>query len=202
MLDLFSGRWGWSKAFAARGWECVGIDLIPPPEIPNGCTFICADVMTVTAEYCRQFDFICASSPCEEFAVYGMRHFHPHPDYPTNGLRLFVHTRQVCELSGVPYVMENVRPAQTFVGRAAHHCGPFYLWGTGVPVLVNQGITKGFGKWDRKYILNTGSSKSKKRQEYKAKWATIPPELSGCVADHAEWLTKDRGESISDARWL
>jgi len=23
MLDLFCGRWGWSKAFAARGWECV-----------------------------------------------------------------------------------------------------------------------------------------------------------------------------------
>ena len=40
MLDLFSGRWGWSKAFAKRGWECVGVDLTRPPEIPEGCTFI------------------------------------------------------------------------------------------------------------------------------------------------------------------
>jgi site-specific DNA-cytosine methylase len=46
MLDLFCGRWGWSKAFAARGWECVGVDLEArkkstamfatiPPELAN-----------------------------------------------------------------------------------------------------------------------------------------------------------------------
>ena len=39
MLDLFCGRWGWSKAFADRGWECVGVDLVEPPEIPEGCKF-------------------------------------------------------------------------------------------------------------------------------------------------------------------
>ena len=32
LLDLFSGRWGWSRAFAARGWECVGVDMVEPPE--------------------------------------------------------------------------------------------------------------------------------------------------------------------------
>ena len=40
MLDLFCGRLGWSKAFLAKGWECVGVDLVEPPEIPQGFRFI------------------------------------------------------------------------------------------------------------------------------------------------------------------
>jgi hypothetical protein len=27
LLDLFCGRWGWSRAFAARGWECEDAQL-------------------------------------------------------------------------------------------------------------------------------------------------------------------------------
>ena len=69
LLDLFCGRWGWSKAFAAHGWHCVGVDLIMPPYIPEGCEFVWVDVLTITAEWIRErkFDFICASSPCEQF---------------------------------------------------------------------------------------------------------------------------------------
>lgn len=157
MLDLFCGRWGWSRAFAARGWECVGVDLVEPPEIPEGCHFLPVDVlklgwlpgdglvvttpsgMTVSFGH---FDFICASSSCEQFSVHGMKHFHPNPPYPELGIKLFNHTRSLCEASGVPYVMENVRAAQQFVGNAVNHCGPFYLWGTGVPPILPQNITK------------------------------------------------------------
>jgi len=157
MLDLFCGRWGWSKAFAARGWECLGIDLTEPPEIPSGCVYRYSDVLTMNLGSIRawedifgSFDFICASPPCEEFAVFGMAHFHPNPKYPAMGIRLFNHTRELCEESGLPYIMENVRPAQKFVGDAKMMCGPFALWGSGVPPLVPGGITKGFGAWDRK----------------------------------------------------
>src|ERR1700754_992407 len=144
MLDLFCGRWGWSKAFAVRGWKCVGIDLAIPPEIPEGCEFIHADVLTLTAEFVRHFDFACASSPCEEFSVYGMPMFHANPPHPEMGLKLFNHTNRILEESGVPYIMENVRSAQLFVGKSQHNCGPFHLWGTGVPLLMPQGIKKGF----------------------------------------------------------
>jgi len=138
LLDLFCGRWGVSKAFAARGWHCVGVDLIEPPETPKGCTFIQADVL-ISGEailWNDDFDFAWASSPCEEFSVHGMKHFHPHPKYPETGIKLFNHTREILEASGVPYVMENVRAAQQFVGNAVHHCGPFYLWGNAVPPLM------------------------------------------------------------------
>lgn len=220
LLDLFCGRFGWSKAFAARGWECLGVDLIEPPSIPEGCMFIQADVLQMASAstlltfagepfYEWKPDFIVASSPCEQFSVHGMKHFHPNPPYPELGLKLFNHTRDLCEASGLPYVMENVRAAQQFVGKAAHHCGPFYLWGTGVPPLMPRGITKGTHdikgvpvNRSRRFYYDTRAGKnvaiteraawketssgSKERKECTAELATIPIELSACVADYAE----------------
>lgn len=200
MLDLFSGRWGWSRAFAARGWDCVGFDLTMPPEIPARCSFVQQDILELTLD--RGFldfwepDFICASSPCEQFSLHGMKHFFPDPPYPELGIKLFNHTRAICEASGIPYVMENVRPAQQFVGNATHHCGPFYIWGTGVPALMPQGITKGLsmgrdpitGKRENSGLGRRSWSTSPKRKEDQAIAATIPPELANCVVDYAERL--------------
>jgi C-5 cytosine-specific DNA methylase len=206
LLDLFAGRWGWSKAFAARGWDCVGVDLVEPPEIPKGCTFQRRDILEMTAADIQGFDFIVASSPCEQFSVHGMKHFHPNPKYPELGIKLFNHTRALCEASGVPYVMENVRAAQPFVGKATHHCGPFYLWGSGVPPLMPQGIIKGmklggaikFGsmpieerrKHRTKDLMLMAASGSPERLAWTSKVATIPPELANCVAEYAERIAE------------
>lgn len=206
MLDLFSGQWGWSRAFAARGWQCVGVDLVRPAEIPPNCEFLQRDILShVFADsWVRSFDFICASSPCEQFSVHGMKHFHPNPPYPELGIKLFEHTRALCEASGVPYVMENVRAAQQFVGQAKHHCGPFYLWGSGVPALMSQGISKGIDvgsskavktmtkderrEYRKQFPWNQAWSTSAQRGRDTAKAATIPPELANTVADYAERL--------------
>ena len=112
LLDLFAGRLGWSKAFLAKGWEVVAYDLtLPSMEIPDGVDYRLQDILTLTPEDIRAIapDFICASSPCEQFSVHGMRCFHKNPPYPEMGIKLFNHTRMLCESSGVPYVMENVR---------------------------------------------------------------------------------------------
>lgn len=197
MLDLFCGRGGWTKAFLARGWECVGVDLVRHPEYRG--EFIEADILDVTATFVRDFDFVCASSPCEEFSVHGLKHFHKNPKFPDMGLVLFCWTRRLLDSANVPYVMENVRAAEQFVGRSNHKCGPFYMWGNAVPPLVHQGISKGtgFGKTreqrkngaDPTYHMHAGS---KKRKEYTAKIAEIPPELANCVADYAERLCEQR----------
>jgi hypothetical protein len=190
MLDLFCGRLGWSKAFLARGWECVGVDLVEPPEIPQGFQFFACDVLEirigeggyafrpnpVAPDYLTplgQFDFICASSPCEQFSVHGMKHFHPNPPYPELGIKLFNHTREICEESGVPYVMENVRAAQQFVGKAAHHCGSFYLWGNGVPPLMHQGIVKVGGDKDGPTVARMSPEQ---RAEHRKEFPRIFPE--------------------------
>jgi hypothetical protein len=226
MLDLFCGRWGWLKAFAARGWECYGLDLTKPPETPERCEYFGVDILDCEwmrgslrvfvkgspiygQIWLKDIDFICASSPCEQFSVHGMKHFHPNPPYPELGIKLFEHTRRICESSGVPYVMENVRAAQQFVGNAVHHCGPFYLWGTGVPPLMPKGIHKGIQlggahkDWkntppeERKRIRKTDfmvqyQFGSKERLECTAKASTIPPELANCVADYAERLIEQK----------
>jgi hypothetical protein len=195
LLDLFAGRLGWSKAFLARGWKVFAVDLILPPEIPAGVTFLQMDVLAMRNVMEWHVDFICASSPCEQFSVHGMKHFHPNPPYPELGIKLFNHTRALCEASGVPYVMENVRAAQKFVGNASHHCGPFYLWGTGIPPLMPQGIIKGMTRRAQGFKEYKGQPGWGKRiegatkrndKEAAALKATIPPELANCVADYAE----------------
>lgn len=192
MIDLFCGRLGIAKVFAARGWECVCVDLVDPPEIPAGCTFYKLDVLSISRLQGWmtgwEFDFGWASSPCEQFSVHGQKHFHPDPPYPDLGIKLFNHTRALLEASRLFYVMENVRAAQQFVGAAENHCGSFHLWGNAVPPLLPQGITK--AKWMPKEGRpgNWASSfmgDKKKRRELSA---TIPPELANCVADYAERL--------------
>jgi hypothetical protein len=148
MLDLFCGEWGIGKVFAERSWIVTGIDLKKPSYIPPGCTFEQRDILSIGRgwdweRYAKGFDFIWASSSCEEFSRWGMRCFFPNPPYPGLGIRLFNHARELCETSGLPYVMENVRAAQEFVGSAKGHCGPFYLWGNAVPPIVPQGVIKG-----------------------------------------------------------
>lgn len=188
VLDLFCGRWGWSRAFAARGWEVLGIDLIEPPEIPHGCRFWRMDVLEISKIERDDFDFICASSPCENFTLHQLKNFHPAPPYPELGIRLFNHTRGLCEASGVPYVMENVRSAQDFVGQADAHCESFYFWGNGIPPLLPKGFGVKGMKMGRKWCQELGGHGSSKRNSQTAGFATIPPELANCVATYAERL--------------
>jgi len=215
LLDLFCGRWGWSRAFAARGWECVGVDLVEPPEIPHGCTFVNANVLdfgVCNGKVCSlsghawDIDFIVASSPCEQFSLHGMKHFHPNPPYPALGAALFNHTRHLCASSGLPYVMENVRAAEKFVGKAINRCGPFYLWGNAVPPLLHLGIKKGNrfrgapGAYMEKRPAGVSVKEWRNRYQQEAERlaggrancanyaATIPPELANCVAQYAERL--------------
>jgi hypothetical protein len=195
LLDLFSGRWGWSRVFAARRWKCLGVDQTESAP-PESCELWIWDVLKLTPEFVRRFDFVVASSPCQEFSVHGMPHFHPYPKYPAMGIRLFNHTREICELSGVPYVMENVKPAQWFVGQARARAGSFYLWGNAVPPLMPQGLVKGASQMrrDGRFKRRGGVDELMymAKDERAAKLATIPPELANCVCDYAEALLRDK----------
>ena len=192
LLDLFSGDLGWASEFARRGWKVYAVDIKEPTRAVHDVHFIKADVLTlgawtlgcslwtVTGElFLNCFpDFIVASSPCEEFSVFGMRHFHPNPPYPEVGIKLFNHTRLLCERSGVPYVMENVRAAQQFVGKARNNAGSFYLWGNGVPTASKMpNCRKGFKHTEM--FAHDRTNRTRKS-------AIIPPELANCVADYAE----------------
>jgi hypothetical protein len=209
LVDLFAGELGWSKGFLSRGWKVIAFDIKQPKEIPDGVTFIRCDVLQLRAEHGRiyipaqiwgaleswPFDFGVASSPCEEFSLFGMPCFFPNPPYPKAGIELFNHARALFERAEMPYLMENVRAAQDFVGHAKHRCGSFHLWGNGVPPLMPQGIVKGFKHGG---IRKKGWGHDKRGA---AAAATIPPELSECVASYAERiLDASRDSDRTDSR--
>jgi hypothetical protein len=205
MIDLFCGLGGATKGFMAEGWECIGYDLYPQPKYLG--TFVQQDILNMTASDLSDADFIWCSSPCEQFSVHTMKHFHPNPPYPELGIILFNHARVMCEASGKPYVMENVRGAEKFVGKAVNHCGPFYLWGNAVPAVMpksiyalRKGIDIGSSKavntmtaeeknqYRKQFSVLMTGSKSKERAEFTSKFAQIPTELSQYIAQCATSL--------------
>ena len=199
MVDLFCGRGGWTKGFQAHGWHCIGIDLNHQPDYPG--EFIQADIAQLIE--LPPADFYCCSSPCEQFSVHGMKHFHPNPKWPWLGIALFEHARQLIEATGKPYVMENVRAAQRFIGRSDYHFGPFHVWGNCLSLgwpwpaelfklkkgfdLGSSAAVKGMSReqitaYRRKYDRMWSSSKSAARKEATAKAAEIPLPLSSHIA--------------------
>lgn len=193
MGDLFCGRGGWTKGFQAQGWDCWGIDLNPQPLYPG--RFIQADIAQLVE--LPHADFYCCSSPCEGFSVHNMKHFHPNPKWPWLGSALLDYSRYLLEQTGKPYIVENVRAAEKFMGKAVQHCGPFYFWGNGVPAVFPRDayrVTKGMNitqAWDR----DTGkrsyagprrfSSGSQQRRDEVAKLAEIPHKLASYLAETA-----------------
>ncbi len=186
VIDLCCGRFGWAKGFLSEGFRVIGFDLQKMCEVPEGADLVLQDVLTVTSKQIERAAGVVASTPCQEFSVWGMRHFHPNPPLPEIGIKLFNHVRDLCESAGVPYIMENVRAAQQFVGPSVNHLGPFHLWGNAVPAIMPAELyklSKGFGTWkDHKAGGMQYSSKSKARAEFSARVAEIPFELASHIA--------------------
>ncbi len=160
-----------------------------PKHIPEACIFIQSDILQWTLGDVQYWcpDFICASPPCEEFSVHCMKFTkkkdHPYPDM---GVKLFKQARYLCNGSGVPHIVENVRCAEQFVEPAVAHAGSFYLWGNAVPALIPKGLIKmgNQGGWWRGN--GTFRERAHGARKSAALSATIPPELANCVADYAE----------------
>lgn len=202
-IDLFCGKGGWTNALLEQGFTVYGFDIEPQPDYKG--IFVQCDILALTADDLRQYgaSFATCSSPCEQFSVHGMPHFHPSPKYPDMGIDLFNHSRSLLEELGIPYVMENVRSAERFVGKATNHCGPFYLWGNAVPALMPPATRKGISQfvpnfkeltreqitaWRRINDPMWSSSKSLKRKEATAAAAMIPLTLARAVAEVARTL--------------
>lgn len=91
--------------------------------------------------------------------------------------------REACEAAGrhIPLIVENVRGAQKWVGRARWNFGSFYLWGD-VPALMPLGkAVKVGGDWFGEACAMT-SSKSPARKAASAMIAKIPLPLSRYIA--------------------
>jgi len=144
-IDLFCGLFGWSAGLVAEGYQVIGFDLedmhanfgMPrPPEF----RLVIQDVLTLHGSQFRTADLIVASPPCQAYSYRAMPWKRakalPPPD---NTLfdACFRIQREACAAAGrhIPMIVENVRGAQPWVGRARWNYGSFYLWGD-VPALM------------------------------------------------------------------
>jgi hypothetical protein len=142
--DLYCGLGGWADGFLAEGYECIGFDIeahdygtgVYPGELRI------RDVRSIHGSELKDAACIVGSSPCQEFSYRAMpwKRAKALPP-PYLGMELFNAQfriqREASEAAGhhIPMVVENVRGAQKWVGRAQWHYGSFYLWGD-VPALM------------------------------------------------------------------
>ncbi len=188
-VDLCCGKGGWTRGLMVAGYDVIGFDIRAFAEYPG--TQIVQDVRTVCPVQLIKADLIVASPPCQQFSVYGMPHFHPNPPYPTLGLDIFRAVEKLCIESRRPYVIENVRAAQKFVGRSTNHLGPFHLWGSAVPAIFpghfyyfQKGLTF---NWPLHKLAKGGSrqlrSGEKNNNASAADVAMIPEELGRYIGE-------------------
>jgi DNA (cytosine-5)-methyltransferase 1 len=102
LLDLFCGAGGASTGYHRAGFDVTGVDLNPQPNYPH--TFVQADAIHYAAEHWQDFDAIHASPPCQHFSAMSNSRPGLSAEYPD----LVAATRGLLQLTGLPWVIENV----------------------------------------------------------------------------------------------
>lgn len=152
--DLYCGLGGWADGLLAEGWHVVGFDIEAHDYGTGGYPgeLVLRDATTIHGSEFADADLIVCSPPCQEYSYMVMpwslaKAKAAAIEADTTGeeikrLNLLFDTcfriqREASEAAGphIPMIVENVRGAQKWVGRAAWHYGSFYLWGD-VPALM------------------------------------------------------------------
>lgn len=163
LVDLCCGLGGWALPFLIRGWECVGFDI---EQFDYPGQLVIQDVRTLDGKQFRGAALIVASPPCQEFS----RHDQPWTrakNPPPPDLSLVEACRRIAAEAGAPFILENVRGAQRFIGPRTTRWGSFYLWGD-VPLSEPPPVEY--------------RQKQSRSSKAKAERAMIPPPLAEWVA--------------------
>jgi DNA (cytosine-5)-methyltransferase 1 len=119
LLDLFAGAQGAGIGYVRAGFEVHAVDIAPHPKHPDVAAFIVADAMQVLeqTEFCRLFDVIHASPPCQRYSLQSKQDTKDqHPD-------LIGPVRERLQEIGRPYVIENVTGARRELDHPIQLCG-------------------------------------------------------------------------------
>jgi hypothetical protein len=154
--EFHTGLGGWAEGFISEGYDAIGFDV---EQRPYPGQLVLQDVLTLHGSQFRDAAALVASPPCQNYSYMAMpwkrakqiagaiREFNDFPKdyagpYAILGLNAlfdacFRIQREASEAAGryIPMVVENVKGAQPWVGRARWHYGSFYLWGD-VPALM------------------------------------------------------------------
>lgn len=211
-IDLYAGLGGWAEGLLLEGFDVIGFDVERHVygEHRYPAQLVLQDVMTLHGSQFVSAALIVASPPCQGYSYRAMPWSRakalPPPDNALFEACFRIH-REACEAAGrhIPLIVENVRGAQPWVGRARWNFGSYYLWGD-VPALMPMGWkpkgvphrtaghwtnptehegTKMGGTWwhdTTNNIVRRCSSKSNARKQASAMIAKIPLPLSRHIA--------------------
>src|SRR5580704_3597985 len=152
-IDLFCGLGGWAEGFLSEGYDVIGFD-IERHDYGTGWypgQLVLQDILTLDGrQFCRAA-VIVASPPCQAYSRRAMpfgglwlEHNRMDDDGAPAGNYLgkdpifndlFRACFRIAAEADRPIIVENVKGAQRFVGRARWHFGSYYLWGD-VPALM------------------------------------------------------------------
>jgi len=153
-IDLFCGLGGWTDGLLTEGYDVIGFDIERHVygEHRYPAQLVVQDVLTLHGSQFRKAALIVASPPCQKYSYMAMpwslakaKAAAIRADETGQALAdlnqlfdaCFRIQREACEAAGrhIPMVVENVKGAQPWVGRARWSFGSFYLWGD-VPALM------------------------------------------------------------------
>ena len=173
VIELFCGRFGWSRGWLELGGRAIGFDIEHLPHhgpVPDGAELVLQDVLTLHGSQFKDADLILCSPPCQAYSWMAMpwklakaKAAEIRADETGQKMRDLTALFDACfriqreaseaatetygcarcgvyhpatRLNGceftprhIPMVVENVKGAQPWVGRAQAHFGSFYLWG-------------------------------------------------------------------------
>lgn len=120
LLDLFSGEGGAAMGYIRAGFTVTGVDIKPLGDRYPG-EFIQGDALAYLAEHGHEYDAIHASPPCQGYSIAtaGTAARGKHD-------RLIAETRWLLELTGRPYVIENVAQARSEMVEPVLLCGRMF----------------------------------------------------------------------------
>ena len=193
-IDLFCGLGGWTEGLLAEGYDVVGFDIEQHQygEMCYPAQLVVQDVLTLHGSQFRNVDLIVASPPCQEYSYMAMpwklaKAKAAAIRADTTGQKLADLTRlfdacfriqkeaSIAAHRHIPMVVENVKGAQPWVGRARWLFGSFALWGdipALMPITEKRAKVGGFswsdyGKPDYKAQAFNGTAEKRLRDDIK-----------------------------------
>jgi len=122
LLDLFSGQGGAAKGYRDAGWHVTGVDIADHSKRYAGHEFHKDDALAFLARHGHEFDAIHASPPCQGYSIATAGN----PAARAKHVRMIAATRELLQLTGKPWVIENVELALSQMRDPVMLCGRMF----------------------------------------------------------------------------